>query len=115
MERNIYAYKCKKCGELHYPYRTICKKCGENEHNEFDIVPMAKKGKLVTYTVLHNPTADFEVATLSLGIVQLDDGLKMLGQLNIKEPKTGMRVTGKVDVVRKTTYDKYYGMIFSKE
>src|ERR1039458_2690401 len=62
MELNIYAYKCKRCGQLHYPYKTICKKCGDNDHNEFDIVALPKNGTLLTYTILYNPPSDFEVA-----------------------------------------------------
>lgn len=112
MEKNIYAYKCKKCGQLHYPYRTICKKCGQNEHNEFDIVPLVKTGKLVTFTHLYTLPADYETVKLSLGIVQLDDGMKITGQLKTKEPKIGMKVKGKVEVVRSDEYVKHLGMVF---
>lgn len=112
MELNIFAYKCKKCGQLHYPYRTICKNCGENNHNEFDIVPLSKTGKLLTYTILHNPPSDYEVSTLCLGVVELEDGMRMMGQLNINEPKIGMAVKGKVEIVRKEEYKNHLGMVF---
>jgi uncharacterized OB-fold protein len=112
MELNIFAYKCRKCGTLHYPYKTICKKCGENDHNEFDIVPLPKSGKLVTYTILYNPPSDYAVVTLALGIVELENGIRITGQLDMKEPKIGMKVTGKVEVVRKDEYNKHLGMVF---
>jgi uncharacterized OB-fold protein len=112
MELNIYAYKCKRCGQLHYPYKTICKKCGDNDHNEFDIVALPKNGKLLTYTILYNPPSDFEVAALYLGIVELEGGMRITGQLDIKNPKTGMKVAGKVEVVRKDGYKKHLGMVF---
>ncbi|MBA4311161.1 MAG: hypothetical protein C0417_00885 [Chlorobiaceae bacterium] len=112
MELNIYAYKCKRCGHIHYPYKTICKNCGENDHNEFDIVPLPKKGKLLTYTTLYNPPSDYEVPTLALGIVELEGGHRITGQLNIKNPKIGMNVEGKVEVVRKEAYNKHLGMVF---
>ena len=115
MELNIYAYKCQKCGELHYPYKTRCKKCGENDHNEFDIVPMAKKGKLLTFTTLYTLPSDYEVITLGLGIVELEDGLRITGQFRIKNPKIGMKVVGKIEVVRKDLYKKHLGMIFYKD
>lgn len=114
MEKNIYAYKCKRCGKLHYPYRTICKACGKNDHNEFDIVPLSKKGKLVTFTHLYTLPPEYEVVRLTLGIVELDDGMKITGQLQIDEPKIGMRVTGEVGTVRKDEYNNYLGMIFHK-
>jgi uncharacterized protein len=112
MELNIYAYKCKRCGELHYPYKTICKKCGENSHNEFDIVPLPKNGKLLTYTTLYTLPSDYEVVTLTLGVVELENGNRITGQLNIKNPKIGMKVNGKVEVVRKDEYKKHLGMVF---
>ena len=114
MELNIFAYKCQKCGTLHYPYKTICKKCGDNDHNEFDIVPLPKNGKLVAFTVLYNPPSDYAVTTLALGIVELENGMRITGQLEIAEPKTGMKVNGKIEVVRKDEYKKHLGMVFYK-
>jgi uncharacterized OB-fold protein len=112
MEMSIYAYKCKRCGHVQYPYRTICRKCHDNDHNEFDIVPLPKNGKLLTFTHLYNPPADFELVFLSLGIVELEDGNRILGQINIKQPKTGMKVVGKVEKVRQDGYTTNYGMVF---
>ncbi len=112
MELNIYAYKCKRCGELHYPYKTICKRCGDNDHNEFDIVPLPRRGKLLTYTTLYNPPSDYEVATLVLGIVELEGGSRITGQLNIRNPKIGMNVEGRIEVVRRDEYKKHLGMVF---
>jgi uncharacterized OB-fold protein len=112
MEMNIYAYKCKRCGHVQYPYRTICRKCHDNDHNEFDIVPLPKAGKLLTFTHLYNPPADFELVFLSLGIVALEDGNKITGQIKIRNPKVGMSVVGKVEKVRQDGYTTNYGMVF---
>jgi uncharacterized protein len=112
MEMNIYAYKCKRCGHVQYPYRTVCQNCHENDHNEFDIVPLPKKGKLVTFTHLFNPPGDYEMVFLSLGIVELEDGHRITGQLRIDKPKTGMNVKAKVEVVRQDGYNKSLGMVF---
>lgn len=112
MELNIYAFKCKKCGHVQYPYRTICRCCHDNAHNEFDIVPLPKSGKLLTYTELYSLPPDFETVTLMLGIVELEDGNKITGQIAIKKPKMGMKVKGTVEVVRRDDYNKYLGMVF---
>ena len=114
MELQIYAYKCKRCGHVHYPYRTVCINCKENSHNEFEIVPIAKDGTLLTFT--HNFTlpGDYETVSITLGVVQLSDGLRMMGQLAIEKPRIGMKVNGAVGVVRKDEYNKYLGMIFSE-
>lgn len=115
MERHIYGYKCKQCGHLHYPYRMVCSKCHKNDHNEFEAVPLPSKGKLLTYTTVYNLPADFDVAKLGLGIVELENGIRILGQINIAKPKIGMSVVGKVEVVRKESYDNMFGMVFYKE
>jgi len=114
MEMNIYAYKCKKCGHIQYPYRTLCRNCHKNDHAEFDIVPLAKKGKLLTFTNLYALPSDFETVTIMLGIVELEDGNRITGQLNIENPQIGMAVKGEVKVVRSDEYDKFLGMVFRK-
>jgi uncharacterized OB-fold protein len=119
MERNILGYKCRKCGHVHYPYRTRCRKCGHVEFEKgsivMDTVPLPKNGKLLTYTQLYALPPDFEAVKLSLGIVELDGGQRITGQLKIAEPKTGMRVRGAVEVVREDGYKKHYGMVFYPE
>lgn len=114
MELNIYGYKCRRCGHVHYPYKTICKNCGENDHNEFDIVALPKEGTLLTYTTLYTPPSDYEVVTLELGIVELEGGNRITGQLEIKDPKIGMKVRGRVAVVRNEGYRKHLGMVFTR-
>ena len=94
MAREIYAYKCRLCGTLHYPFRMVCKGCKQNDFFEFDTVPLPKTGKLLTFTRVYNLPAQYEVATLGLGIVELDNGMRMLGQLEIDEPEIGMAVKG---------------------
>ena len=113
MAREIYAYKCRLCGTMHYPFRMVCKGCKQNDFFEFDTVPLPKTGKLLTFTTVYNLPAQYEVATLGLGIVEQENGMRMLGQLEIEEPEIGMAVRGSVEVVRKETYDDYYGMVFT--
>lgn len=112
MALEIYAYRCRKCGQLHYPFRMVCKKCGKNGPHEFDTVPLPKTGKLVTFTTLHNLPPDFNVAKLALGVVELENGMRITGQLKIPAPKIGMAVAGRVEVVREADYNKNYGIVF---
>ena len=113
MAREIYAYECQKCGHLHYPFRMVCKECRQNGFFEFDLVPLPKKGSLLTFTKVYNLPAEFEVETLGLGIVELENGIRMTGQLEVDEPSIGMAVEGEVKVVRKSEYDEFYGMVFT--
>jgi len=112
MERQIYAYRCQKCGALHYPFRMVCRECGENGPHEFDPVSLPKEGTLLTFTFVHNLPAEYEVARLGLGVVALSNGLRMLGQLDITAPTLRMKVVGKVEVVRREAYSSRYGMVF---
>ncbi len=86
--------------------------CKQNDVFEFDTVPLPKTGKLLTFTRVYNLPAQYEVATLGLGIVELENGMRMLGQLEIDDPEIGMAVEGTVEVVREEPYDNYYGMVF---
>lgn len=116
MQRDILAYKCRKCGQLHYPYRMRCKKCGHTEWEGpdvvFDIEPLPKEGKLLTFTRAYALPADFETVSLTLGIVELSNGMRLTGQLRCEEPVIGMKVRGQVEVVRRDEYNKQYGMVF---
>jgi len=112
MQREVYAYKCQKCGTLHYPFRMVCKNCRSNDYFEFDTEPLPRKGKLVTFTFIHNLPAEFEVARLGLGIVELENGIKVTGQVDIDDPKLGMPVVGSVEVVKRDAYDNRYGFVF---
>jgi uncharacterized protein len=112
MQREVYAYRCRRCGTPHYPFRMVCKGCRQNDFFEFDPVPLPRAGKLLTFTRVHNLPGQYDVPSLTLGIVELENGLRMLGQLDIDEPALGMEVKGDVEVVRSETYDDYYGMVF---
>ena len=112
MAREIYAYRCRRCDTMHYPFRMVCSGCKQNDFFEFDTVPLPKSGKLLTFTRVHNLPAQYEVATLGLGIVELENGMRMLGQLEVDEPVIGMPVQGTVEIVRREPYDDYYGMVF---
>ena len=114
MALEIYGYKCKQCNHLHYPHRSLCRNCKNDILDDFELVPLPKTGKLLTYTNLHTPSADFDVAVLKLGIVELDNGSRITGQLEIDNPKIGMLVKGTVKTVRTVGYEDYKGMIFKE-
>lgn len=112
MAREIYAYRCRLCDTMHYPFKMVCSGCKQNDFFEFDTVALPKTGTLLTFTKVYNLPAQYEVATLGLGIVQLENGMRMLGQLDIDDPRIGMAVQGTVEVVREEPYNDFYGMVF---
>ena len=119
MQRDILGYKCRKCGYVNYPYRTRCKKCRHVEFDGADIawdtVALPKQGKLLTFTHLYALPPDYEAVRLTLGIVELDGGQRITGQLHCEEPRIGMRVRGEVETVRRDEYQRRYGMVFYED
>lgn len=88
------AGKCVKCGSIHFPARLICSECGTKE---FETVRLSGKGELASYTVIRTaPTGFGDLAPYAIGIVKLDDGIRVMGQVCDCDPETlkiGDRVT----------------------
>lgn len=111
MNKKILGYKCKKCKTIHYPNKALCKKCA---NDSFETIELPTKGKLLTFTHLHNPAGDFEVSVLDIGIVELENGCRITGQLKIDNPTIGMKVNGIIEPVRHLEYKVYEGIVFYK-
>lgn len=95
------AKKCKKCGTILFPPRLICPEC---QSREFEDIKLVDKGKVLTFTIIRVPPHQFvDQAPFAVGIVELDDGVKLTGQIvdcNFEDIKIGMRV--------KTEFRKIY-------
>jgi uncharacterized OB-fold protein len=73
------ANKCKRCGKINFPPRLICNACG---NREFEKTKLADKGKVLTYTIIRVPPHQFvDQAPYAVGIVELEDGVKITGQI----------------------------------
>ncbi|MFX1311569.1 MAG: Zn-ribbon domain-containing OB-fold protein, partial [Promethearchaeota archaeon] len=82
-EVNIKWKKCNKCGFLQYKSHLRCLNCN---YTEFSLIEASETCKLVTYTILKAPPAEFlDQNSYALGIVQFENGIKALGQITIKE------------------------------
>jgi uncharacterized OB-fold protein len=77
----LMAGKCARCGKIHLPPRTLCDKCFGQE---FTWMEIQGKGKLLTYSVIHIAPQQFQqLAPYAVGIVQLENGLKLPGMITI--------------------------------
>ena len=87
------AAKCKKCGAISFPPRLICPGC---KTREFETIILADKGRIMTYTIIRVAPQPFvDQAPYAVGIVELDDGVRLTGQIvdfNFEDLKTGARV-----------------------
>lgn len=84
-ERKLMAAKCKKCGTMLLPPRPMCTKCFSSD---LEWVELKNKGKLLTYTVIHVSSKQFEsLIPYAVGIVKLEDGPKLPGMIQDIEPE----------------------------
>ena len=101
--------RCKDCGDEFFPPVYRCKGCGSERITDKE---MPKTGKIVTYTVLHEPLPGFEAqAPLYLAVVELGNGARVLTQI-VDSPadsvKTGAAVRA---TVRRAMVDGDSGQI----
>jgi uncharacterized protein len=79
-EGKLMAGKCQKCGKIHLPPRPICDICYSQD---FSWLEIKGKGKLLAYSVIHIAPPQFqELAPYAVGIVQLENGLKLPGMIS---------------------------------
>ncbi|UCE36126.1 MAG: Zn-ribbon domain-containing OB-fold protein [Thermoplasmata archaeon] len=75
--------RCKKCGEFYFPPRADCIKCFSDE---FEWVETTGKGRLHTYTIIYAaPTGFDDIAPYIIGVLDLDDGGRLLGWVDVPE------------------------------
>ena len=93
MQGKLMAGKCLKCGKIHLPPRPLCDNC---YGTQFEWVQVSGKGKLLTYTVIHVAPHQFQsLAPYAIGIVELEDGLKIPGMIQSipeEQLKIGMKL-----------------------
>ncbi len=108
----ITAYKCKKCGKLHYPYHDRCLEC---KNREFEKVKPQGDVKLLTYTTIYNLPWGFDQRFLILGIAEFENHIKVMGQI-IAESTDGLKIGMKMkpywDVIRYQYGEPVYGLKF---
>jgi len=128
IDKNVYAYQCPGCGQLHYPAVMRCKKCGYRRYPEEEVekywkregykpwkkVPLGGPCKLLSYTRLWALPVGFDQRNLSFGLVEFENGLRASGQLLVDKPKIGMRLDAEVGEIKEFTGKTYYGLQFVK-
>jgi len=94
LQGKLMAGKCKKCRKVQLPPRPMCDNCFSKE---FEWIEIPQKGKLLTYTVIHvAPTQFQEMAPYAVGIVQLENGLRIPGMIRgvaLEQMEVGMPLT----------------------
>ena len=101
--------KCMDCGDEFFPPVYRCRGCGSERIKDRE---MPKTGKVMTYTVLHEPLPGFEAQTpLYLAVVELENGARVLTQV-VDSPEGSVKTGAKVRAtVRRALVDGESGQI----
>ena len=101
--------KCTDCGDEFFPPVYRCRGCGSDRIKDKE---MPKTGKIMTYTILHEPLPGFEAQTpLHLAVVELENGARVLSQV-VDSPEGSIKTGAKVRaIVRRALVDGESGQI----
>jgi uncharacterized OB-fold protein len=92
-DRKLMGVKCRRCGAIRCPPRTICPECFSDK---FDWIELKGRGTLLTYTIIHFPASQFQaLAPYAVGIIKLEQGSQLSGMIrNVKleELRIGMEL-----------------------
>jgi len=101
--------KCMDCGDEYFPPVYRCKGCGSEHVKDRE---MPKAGKIMTYTVLHEPLPGFEAQTpLYLAVVRLENGARILTQV-VDSPQDSVKTGATVRAtIRRAMVDGDSGQI----
>jgi len=84
-EKRLMAAKCNECGSVLLPPKPMCTKCFSTN---LKWIELEGAGKLLTYTVIHIAPEQFQSITpYSVGIVELQNGLRLPGMIRDVDPK----------------------------
>jgi uncharacterized protein len=80
------AAKCTTCGRVSYPARAVCPACHGTAHSPTAVAP---EGKVVTFTVIHVPPAEFKgQSPYVLAVVELAGGVRTTCQVADVDPQS---------------------------
>jgi hypothetical protein len=108
----LVAYKCIKCGKIHYPFHNRCLNCN---CREFEEIKPEGKAKLLTTTQIFNLPCGFNQRFLIIGIAEFENGVKAMGQIkgnSVDDLALGMLMKPSWEPVRTQNGENIYGLKF---
>jgi uncharacterized protein len=116
VDKNVYAYRCPKCGALYHPAPMVCKTCrnrrdpSEVVFPDFEKVAMGGPCTLLSWTRIYALPEGIDRPFVTFGVVQLDNGLRAVGQLMVDNPRSGARLVARTGLVRELVGRDFYGL-----
>jgi len=108
----ITAFKCRKCGKIHYPFHDRCLAC---RGREFEQIKPEGDVRLLSYTAIFNLPWGFDQRFLVIGVAEFENKVKAMGQINVvsvDQLKTGMKMKAGWEPVRVQYGEDVYGLKF---
>lgn len=108
----ITAFKCKKCGRVHYPFHDRCLDC---RGREFQEIKPEGEVKLLAYTAIYNLPWGFDQRFLIVGIAEFGNKVKAMGQIradSLEQLKRGMKLKVTWEPVRIQYGEPVYGLMY---
>ncbi|MEN6434497.1 MAG: hypothetical protein ABFD58_01630 [Anaerolineaceae bacterium] len=109
----IIAYKCRKCGRIHYPYHDRCLEC---KNREFEKIKAQGNVRLLTFSIIYNLPWGFDQRFLVLGVAEFENKVKAMGQIKVDSIdglKIGMKMQPSWEPVRVQAGEDVYGLKFT--
>ena len=111
-ELPITAFKCRKCGKVHYPFHDRCLAC---RGREFEEIKPEGDVKLLAYTAIFNLPWGFDQRYLIIGVAEFENKVKAMGQIRIEsvdQLKRGMKMRVTWEPVRMQHGEPVYGLMY---
>jgi uncharacterized OB-fold protein len=109
---NLTGAKCGNCGRLYFPPRTVCPVCHRKSIGKMEPFKLKGTGEVMTFSVVHDAPSQFELQKpYVIAIIQMDEGIRVTGQVIDCEPAEvtiGMKVQA---VIRKLGEEGPSGII----
>ena len=88
--------RCQKCGQAFFPRKNQCPKCSAREMEE---VALSSRGKLYTYTVIHQAPPGYQgKVPYIVGKVELPEGERILAPI-VQAESSQIRIGMEVELV----------------
>ncbi len=106
----ITAYKCRKCGKIHYPFHDRCLAC---RGRDFEEIKPEGDVRLLSYTTIFNLPWGFDQRFLVIGVAEFENHIRSMGQIDVdsmEQLHVGMKMKAQWAPVRLQFGENVYGL-----
>ena len=98
--------KCKSCGSVFFPTKTLCTRCQNEE--EMEIVPLSKKGRLSTFAVSSRSHIGLDTP-YAVGYIELPEKVRFFSLLSGCEPFDQLEIGMEMEMVIEKLREDEFG------